>query len=373
MEKKTIILSFLLLILIFSGFDGPAQLNGLESTEQENVTVQADLYMKNMELVRESQTRKTRRPISRLFGPLLETTWGQKGGFEGFCPPEESGLKERFSGERFRLGCWSTALAQILYYHRLQPQGLITYDTSSDCTNGNVCHISVSLRSDFDWNKFVNAFESNTSSNSKSEVARYCYYTAAVIQKDFGTGSYMLSKPERAASIADHYNTGTRHYYTGSGDSLGEMESIILNEIKNGHPVMMHIRTMPRKGKDRIYHAVAVDGAGYIANKFIIHINMGHYGNDDGWYNFSHIDDTYNDDAYRRIITIRPKFPKQVQKRKMLDNLIQKPLESPLREGQIMLYYLKVGESLEWDVRVVKIPQIRVSQLSLNLGESDIR
>src|SRR5689334_17210302 len=51
--------------------------------------------------------------------PLLHTHWYQDGPFARFTPQQE------------RLGCWSTAYAQILFYHRLPPTGHVAYTCSS--------------------------------------------------------------------------------------------------------------------------------------------------------------------------------------------------------------------------------------------------
>ena len=50
---------------------------------------------------------------------LLQTQWDKEGNYSKFCP--KSGT----------LGHWSTALAQILAYHKYQPTGKINYETSS--------------------------------------------------------------------------------------------------------------------------------------------------------------------------------------------------------------------------------------------------
>ncbi|MBO9661087.1 MAG: C10 family peptidase, partial [Chitinophagaceae bacterium] len=46
---------------------------------------------------------------------LTTTHWKQMGGFQKFTP------------DSLRTGCWSTALAQIVYFHKLKPFGHIEY------------------------------------------------------------------------------------------------------------------------------------------------------------------------------------------------------------------------------------------------------
>jgi len=45
---------------------------------------------------------------------LVKTKWKQMGGFEKYTP------------DHLRLGCWSTALAQIVYFHKLKPFGTVS-------------------------------------------------------------------------------------------------------------------------------------------------------------------------------------------------------------------------------------------------------
>ncbi|WP_350340156.1 C10 family peptidase [Paraflavitalea speifideaquila] len=49
---------------------------------------------------------------------LLKTNWDQYGLYTKYTPNNEV------------LGCWSTAMAQILYHHRLRPSGLVNYQCS---------------------------------------------------------------------------------------------------------------------------------------------------------------------------------------------------------------------------------------------------
>jgi hypothetical protein len=229
--------------------------------------------------------------------PLLTTTWGQDGATKYAL----------YSPGHWRLGCWSTAFAQILYYHRLAPHGSVSYN----CTTYGY-HISENLNSySFDWNLFVNSINSGTPQASVQQVAKYSYYASVVIEKDFGTGDYVLSHLGRANALEDHYNCETSlsalgwsfdghsiHYYT-----MSDLEGIVEDELNAGCPVMLHIRNTD---SDPTYHAVALDGWRTQSGNFQVHVNMGHEGSEDGWYNFAGTIGDYNDTSYREIVTIRP-------------------------------------------------------------------
>ena len=216
--------------------------------------------------------------------PLLLTRWGQRDDYASFAPRNE------------RVGCWSTALAQILFYHGLFPEGSVSYRCSDDT------ELIQNLGSHrFSSRRFVPTFTPATPPLCKQEVARYLYFTSLAIQKDFGTGSYCLTHSKRAEAIARHFACETRFLETPS-TSLKEIAETIVNEVSSKRPVMMHMRDRAQK----TFHAVAVDGYRFQGNLLWLHVNMGHGGHDDGWFRFDQPVGKYDDVAYRETITVRP-------------------------------------------------------------------
>lgn len=205
---------------------------------------------------------------------IIKTQWGQKNEYAKFSP------------DNYRLGCWSTALSQIMYYHKLVPQGTVNYT----CTNGIKISEAIDI-SDIDFNPSTIDIE---------QAALYSYYTSIIIQKDFNTGSYILKHSERAKILEDFYNCNTS-YYSSNKRPVTEIEKIIAKEIKNERPVMMHIRDSLKNS----YHAVVVDGYKKDKNQVFVHINFGWEGKSDGWYDFYKPILKYNDVSYRKIITVK--------------------------------------------------------------------
>ena len=213
-------------------------------------------------------------------GFLLETAWGQRGYFTRFSPGNK------------RLGCWSTAVAQVLYYHRLVPSGDVIYTCSNDST--------VSVDYDeypFDCSLFVNGLDRDTPEESRHEVARYVYYASSVIQKDYDTSTYVLGHSARANAVAQYYGCYTHLYSACSRDTL---KKIISWEIDARRPVMFHMTNMARSK----YHAVVIDGYRIDGAKYSVHVNMGWEGKKDGWYDIDRPILSYDDMCYGKIMTI---------------------------------------------------------------------
>lgn len=211
-------------------------------------------------------------------GPLLSTKWGQRGEYAKYAP------------DNYRVGCWSTAFGQILYYHRLFPsEGRISYSCSKE---------DIDIREDigkYDFNKRKPFF-------STDDAARFLYTIAVIIQKDFGTGRYALNHQQRARMIDRYFNCTTELYKRLNGKAL---RKVLIAEIGQGRPVLIHLRNRKKKS----YHAAVIDGYKTIHNVFIFHFNMGHKGSDDGWFRLDQPIAKYDDTTYHRIITVTPKQP----------------------------------------------------------------
>jgi len=214
---------------------------------------------------------------------LLETNWGQRNEYTRFSPGNN------------RLGCWSTALAQIAYYHRLRPHGSVNYTS----TYGYVTDEDFDSYQ-FDWDLFTNKITGSTPEDVINETVRYVYYTACAVQKDWGTGSYMLSHWGRSIAMENHYGVNAYFYY--DYHPMETIRQVVQDQVRAGRPVMMHLRDLDHDS----YHAVVVDAWRYEGDAFMVHIEYGSEGSYNGWYDFDAPIRHYNDNDYRRIMTITP-------------------------------------------------------------------
>lgn len=208
--------------------------------------------------------------------PLLSTNWGQWNEFAKYAP------------ENRRVGCWSTAFGQILYYHRLFPRkGRIHYECSS---------INVSIEED------LSEYEVDETKlpTSLDEVARYLYAISVIIQKDFGTGSYVLKHLERANSIQEYFDCSVKLY---ANMQHRDLNALIKSEIDNNRPVLIHLRDKIKSS----YHAAVVDGYKVSLQTYLFHINMGRVGRDNDWFRLDREIEGFDDISYRKVITIKPK------------------------------------------------------------------
>jgi hypothetical protein len=218
---------------------------------------------------------------------LLQTTWHQAGDYAQFIPTGEIA------------GCWSTALAQIAHYHRLNPTGSVRYETSSGLT------VSIDLNAyHFRHGQFAPRIDRDTPAATKEQIATYIYYVAGVIHKDFAGDGY-LDHDTFIDRLEDHLQCAAEfHEYDKDAylrDEAG-IRSLVAREIDDSRPMMLYFDN----GKD-FGHAAVIDGYTEVDGAFLVHLNMGWGGRHDGWYDlFDRIAGVRDDLQTRFLITIDP-------------------------------------------------------------------
>jgi len=217
--------------------------------------------------------------------PLIKTHWGQRGLYAQYTPNKE------------RLGCWSVALSQILYYHKAQPSGGVKYE-------GKGYRVSETLDYTFKWELFSDSLTPSTPKDKQSEVARYCYYTAIAIGKDFTEeAAYKGNSDYRRKGLTEHYGCATRGY-RNYREGAEAVRTAILSELAAKRPLLLYIEG------ENLGHAFVIDGVRTDGDKFEVHLNCGWNGGDNGWFEFEKPINTSHglfNNPNRWVLAIRPK------------------------------------------------------------------
>jgi hypothetical protein len=221
--------------------------------------------------------------------PLLKTSWKQRDMYAVFTPENE------------RLGCWSVAFAQILFYHGLVPTGATSYTGTYYSVEADFENPSVDLQ------YVVSRITPETSAIQAEHTARYLWYAAAASGKDFGTTRYTGNSDVRRDRIAEYYGISSRRVRRTSHGEEGVIE-FIRDELKEGRPLLLHVDGETGDGGSTA-HALVIDGCRGENQNFEVHLNFGWEGVGDGWYSFFEPYDTeygnYND--YERwVLRIHP-------------------------------------------------------------------
>ncbi len=242
---------------------------------------------------------------------LLKTQWYQTGPFAQFTPHNE------------RVGCWSTAYAQILFYHRLKPAGRVTYE----CSSGQKIDVNLDAYQ-FDWSQFVDEVSAATPKKAADQLGLFSFATAAVIQKDFGTDHYkrLLSS---VADLESHFAVDAAIWVylienppipleVLKAKTKGENVSNIVNKVQivtllstelgAGRPVYFHFANLKDFG-----HSTVIDGIRKEADHYIVHINFGDAVTArNRWYDLFAPISVPDDDILRAFVTVKPLAAKKL-------------------------------------------------------------
>jgi len=250
------------------------------------------------------ETIAQQQPLTLKGNHLLKTDWDQWGAYAKYTP------------ENKVLGCWSIALAQILFYHQLQPMGEVNYL----CSKGYRISDTLS-KYNFVWKDFKQTINKQNTDEEINPVARYAYLTAIAIKKDFGTEKY-FEMVNPAPMITKHFDCVAAFYGCFNGDlpfpknqltAIAQKEQIkhiieqdsvrilIQNEIKQKRPVYFHMGNFTTYG-----HSTVIDGYKEHAGVFYVHLNYGASGFRTGWYNLFKPIDVLDDIKLRAFVTIIP-------------------------------------------------------------------
>ena len=217
---------------------------------------------------------------------LIKTRWGQDNLYKKYTPNNEL------------LGCWSVAAAQIMFYYKMLPKGIIDYKT----TKGYKIYENLSLRK-INLNHIVNEINSNSMQNEINATAYFLYINSIILKTDFGTGN-ILADIEK--ELPKFYKIKVKKYTTEKYN-WKFIKNKIRNEMSKKRPVFLFLNANTSNGP--IGHALVIDGLRETHLEFKVHLNFGSYGIKDGWYNIikdTHSDGLTFDSWYKMILTIEP-------------------------------------------------------------------
>ncbi len=205
-------------------------------------------------------SREAQPTWTSVHGPLVATRWSQEGAYAALTPKRQA------------LGCWSVAFAQVVAFHRLTPGGTVHYTT-----RGGI-EINESLSPPVQWERVVPEILPQTPPESARETARFCYYLALIVQKDFGREEYVdiARVPEE---VAEHCGCRVRKVESGFND-------LVVAELRANRPVVAYFNDILDINIVRNGHAAVIDGTAENDGHLMVHLNFGWGGASDGWYDF---------------------------------------------------------------------------------------
>jgi len=257
------------------------------------------LYEKNLALFAQEYGKATVKGPSAILqtsgseslslGPLLATTWGQGDPYNDNCPTGDTSCGTCPGGgtpaSPTLVGCVATAAAQIMNYWQLPSSGTGSHSYTwlgDDSCGGSTPSqtLSATFSDSYDWANMLNSYSGGETVAQKAAVAELCYEAGVAWEMDYGVCGSGANTMYGATVYPTYFgydsSTIAAVYRTSYGSDSAWMQ-VFRNEVQAGRPSHFRISTGTSG------HSVVVDGYRDSPSEQI-HINMGWYGNYNGWY-----------------------------------------------------------------------------------------
>ena len=208
--------------------------------------------------------------------PLLTSTWGQQAPYNNMCPIASGNT-------RCVTGCVATAMAQVLYFHKVPAHGIGTrtiYYPQGDYTGTPV---TANFGEDFyDWENMLDHYNdgqyNNTQANAVALLMRDCGVAADMEYGSPSVGSGAYSE-DAAEGLRDYF--GFEDAECLSRDSYSEQQwmNIVYRELSENGPLMYGGSSYYDGGHAFVLHGYNAEGK--------VYVNWGWNGDDDGYYDIS--------------------------------------------------------------------------------------
>ena len=212
--------------------------------------------------------------------PMVSSNWSQQEPYNISCP--------EVSGELCNTGCTSTAMAQLVYYHRATcakklQSAIKAYTCTTDWPNyGKISVAGVAEGTPIDFDHMLDNYMGGESEVEKKAVADFLFYCAASLTTEFkpsSKGASTASPSDMPSALKKYFGFSKaccfkeRKAYTNT-----QWEEMIYNELKENRPVVYTGRS------ETSSHAFIIDG---YDGDMLYHVNWGWNGLYNGYFNLS--------------------------------------------------------------------------------------
>jgi hypothetical protein len=261
--------------------------NGLTNTEQLNFHNQLLSSMwENAEIKKIKTLEKSGK--AETYGPYLTSLFGQSN-----CHDENGqiiNVSNIYCPSNAPVGCVAISLASVLHYYEWPNSGSgnISYmDNIGKLKNTHEVNFEIET---INWSQIVKRYDyEKTTKSEREELAKLCYHSAVAIEMDFemsGSTSNVNKIPLAFSRYFKHYGEyieNTSSQFFDKIDSMMHKKSIVILSISgNGF------------GHSIICDGLKLDNT----NTKYYHLNMGWWGNSNGWYT---INSSFNAGGYTII------------------------------------------------------------------------
>lgn len=196
--------------------------------------------------------------------PLLSTHWAQGSPYNDLCPEIPN-----MYGYRSPTGCVATAMAQVMYFHKL-PRQMRSWKAYGFTSNGQAMRRSMDFGATvLDWDNMLPTYADGSTSEQKKAVATLMSACGIAANMQYGSGE--------SSALMWHAAESINSLFCGLRAEYMEFDvKRVVEELNAGRPII-YSGSMPSGGG----HCFVIDGSN---TKGYLHCNLGWGGSGDGYY-----------------------------------------------------------------------------------------
>jgi len=200
--------------------------------------------------------------------PLVKSIWAQKGRCGQFC-------YNYYTPNHYPCGCVALSMAQVMHYHWHPSEGIGCHEFNIYADSELQYVFTRGGDGDggpYKWGLMPDQVTCATSEEQCEAVGALCYDAGISVNMSYSDNGSLAGGAHRALRNTFGYENAVR-----SG-GIENVRNAVNPNLDSGYPVTLGI-----SGEGG--HSLVCDGYGYSASTMYHHLNMGHNGPGNAWYN----------------------------------------------------------------------------------------
>ena len=221
------------------------------------------------------------------FGPYLASIYGQTWYYENGNPIYTTNY---YTPNHNPVGCVALTFTEVMRYYEWPRKGVGSYSYSDNYGNTTGTYQANFEENYYNWSLVLDQYKGFlTTENQRSQLGTIAYHAAVSVNMEFES-SGSTSNINRIPGAANNYFRYIADYKTKSASDFWQ---VLHTNLHLGIPAQFAIYTSGGAG-----HAIVGDGIKYIGEEKYYHLNMGWWGDDNGWYQ---VHQSFNAGGYTNV------------------------------------------------------------------------
>ncbi len=222
------------------------------------------------------------------YGPYLSSLYGQVN-----CHDNNGKLvnvTNYYTPNHYAVGCVAMVFAEVMRYYGWPRKGVGSFSYTDNYGSSTGTYNADFEEKYYNWDIIPDEFDGVSSTDKqRSELGRVTFQAAVSVKMDFENGG-STSNINRIPSAASKY---FRYIADYKEKTASDFWQILDTSLHHGIPAQFAVYTDGGAG-----HAVVGDGIKYTGGEKYYHLNMGWWGDDNGWYQ---IHQSFNAGGYTNV------------------------------------------------------------------------